>query len=328
MGIKNLNRFLKDNCTKKAIRKIKLEHLHGKVIAVDASIYMYRYQTENALIEQMYMLLSTLLSNGIIPVFIFDGKPPDDKLELIKKRRMEKKTAELKYNDISNKLEINKDIITIEAKNELLNELSRLKQQFVRLHSNDILQVKTLLTAYGVMYYESYNEADEVCAYLVKSGKAWGCLSDDMDMFIYNCPNVIRNISLLNGTVLLYETEQILKELCMTHNEFKEIMVLSGTDYNINNNCNLDSTIELYSKYRDSTDSNKTNEIGFYNWLLKTTNYIKDYDELIHVCTIFNMNSLNTDELDKLEISTNNIDNELLQNIMAEHGFIFTSTSK
>ena len=40
------------------------------------------------------------------------------------------------------------------------------------------------------------------------------------------------------------------------------------------------------------------------------------------------MNSLNTDELDKLEISTKNIDNKLLQNIMAEHGFIFTSMSK
>ena len=79
MGIKNLNRFLKDNCSKQAIRKIKLENLRGKVIAVDASIYMYRYQTDNALIEQMYMLLSTLLSNGIIPLFIFDGKPPDDK---------------------------------------------------------------------------------------------------------------------------------------------------------------------------------------------------------------------------------------------------------
>ena len=174
MGIKNLNRFLKDNCTKKAIRKIKLEHLRGKTIAVDASIYMYRYQTENALIEQMYMLLSTLLSNDITPVFIFDGKPPDNKLELLRKRKMEKKTAELKYNDIASKLEINKDIITTEAKTELLNELTRLKQQFVRLHSNDILQVKTLLKAYGVMYYESYNEADEVCAYLVKSGKAWG----------------------------------------------------------------------------------------------------------------------------------------------------------
>lgn len=330
MGIKNLNRFLKDNCTKQAIRKIKLENLRGKVIAVDASIYMYRYQTDNALIEQMYTLLSTMLSNGIIPVFIFDGKPPDDKLELIRKRRMEKKTAELKYNEISNKLENNKDTITIEAKHELLNELSKLKQQFVRLHSSDILQVKSLLTAYGVMYYESYNEADEVCAYLVKSGKAWGCLSDDMDMFIYNCPYVIRNISLLNGTVLLYETEQILKELCMTHHEFKEIMVLSGTDYNINNNsnCNLDNTIELYSKYRDNRICNKTNEKSFYNWLLETTNYIKDYDELIHVCNIFNMNSLNTDELDKLEISTNNIDNKLLQNIMAEHGFIFTSMSK
>ena len=51
MGIKYLNRFLKENCSKNSIRKINLNQLESKTIVIDASIYMYKYIAENALIE-------------------------------------------------------------------------------------------------------------------------------------------------------------------------------------------------------------------------------------------------------------------------------------
>ena len=42
MGIKGLNRFFKDNAST-AIKLISLAELSGKKIAVDISIYMYKY---------------------------------------------------------------------------------------------------------------------------------------------------------------------------------------------------------------------------------------------------------------------------------------------
>ena len=60
MGIKNLNRFLKENCTKKSIRKIQLNQFTNKTVVIDTSIYMYRYIAENALMENMYLLISLL----------------------------------------------------------------------------------------------------------------------------------------------------------------------------------------------------------------------------------------------------------------------------
>jgi 5'-3' exonuclease len=93
--------------------------------------------------------------------------------------------------------------------------------------------------AYGVDYYESKNEADELCAMITKNGEAWGCFTDDMDMFIYDCPYIIRNLSLLNHTVFLYNKSIILKELEMSDKLFREIMILSGTDYNINSKTSL-----------------------------------------------------------------------------------------
>ena len=327
MGVKNLNRFLKDNCTKKSIRKVGLNCLQNKIVVIDASIYMYRYLTENALIEHMYLLLSTLLSNNIIPFFIFDGKPPEAKQALLKQRRIEKKEAELKYNNVFNDYEINQNVINTEEEKEILNELKQLKQQFVRLHSDDIKRVKQLLTAYGVMYYESPNEADEICAYLVKSGKAWACMSDDMDMFIYGCPFVMRNISLLNKTVLLYDTNEILNELCMTPDHFKEIMVLSGTDYNIDSHTNLDDTIELYSKYKQNIITDKLDKnMSFYSWLVETSKYITNHDELTHICELFNMDNVPKSVLDSIVIQNGPIDNNLLHEIMRDEGFVFTPT--
>ena len=231
MGIKHLNRFLKENCSKNAIRKIEIQQIHGKIVVIDASIYMYKYMADGALIENMYQLISILLLNNIIPLFVFDGKPPPEKYDLITQRNEVKQTAENQYIELLIKYENTQD------KNEkqlMMKTLNDLKHKFVRVRNTDKLRVKELLMAFGIMYYDSINEADEVCAYMVKSGKAWACLSDDMDMFVYGCTRVLRNISLINKTVILYETPIILKELCMSEQHFKQIMVLSGTDYNTN----------------------------------------------------------------------------------------------
>jgi len=323
MGIKNLNRFLKENCSKHSIRKINLKQLENKVIVIDTSIYLYRYIYENALLENMYLLISLLLENKIIPLFVFDGKPPPEKLELIRKRKLEKKNAEDKYNNLL--IEYNDKLKDRHEKAILEEEMKYLKQKFVRVCEKDITKVKQLLNAYGIMYYESPNEADEVCAYLVKTGKAWACLSDDMDMFLYGCQRVIRNISLLNRTVLYYDTECILNELCMTEEQFKQIMVLSGTDYNIHSKTDLDTTILWYSKYTNNLVTKKiSTNISFYSWLLDETNYITNIDELNNICEIFNINHIKNKELDTIEIVLNERNNEILHNIMKLEGFVFT----
>jgi hypothetical protein len=45
MGIKHLNRFLRDEA-QSSINFILLEELSGKKLAVDISIYMYKYASE------------------------------------------------------------------------------------------------------------------------------------------------------------------------------------------------------------------------------------------------------------------------------------------
>ena len=44
----------------------------------------------------------------------------------------------------------------------------------------------------GIAYYESEGESDYVCAKMVKQKIAFACMSEDMDMFVYGCPKVLR----------------------------------------------------------------------------------------------------------------------------------------
>ena len=203
MGIKNLNKFLKENA-KESIKLGHVSELSGKRIAVDISIYMYKFASEDTLIENIYLMLSIFRYYNVIPIFVFDGKPPTEKKELLQKRREDKKEAEAEYKELKNKLEINKNMDEIE-KQEIINNMDMLKRKFVNVNKNDIDKVKNLIRSYGATYYDAPGEADELCAMLTIKGKVWACLSEDMDMFVYGCPRVVRYLSLLNHTFVIYD---------------------------------------------------------------------------------------------------------------------------
>jgi hypothetical protein len=318
MGIKNLNRFLYENCSKKSIKKIHLNQLSNKTLAIDTSIYLYKYSSEDLLMENMYLLISILKSYNIIPIFIFDGKPPPEKRELLQQRRMEKKEAEEKYNKMKTELNENK----VDEKQQV--EMDKLKRLFVRINDDEIKKVKLLIDSYGFMYYDAPGEADHLCAYLVQIGKAWGCISDDMDMFLYGCKYVVRNISLLKHSAILYDSNQIWDDLEMSEQIFREIMVISGTDYNIHSKTSLKETIKWYYEYLKYKERVSEKILGFYVWLFKNTKYIVDYKELLDVYSLFSCN--NCDKLEKwkdIEIVVSKINYKKIQEIMEPEGFIF-----
>jgi hypothetical protein len=74
----------------------------------------------------------------------------------------------------------------------------------------------------------------------------------------------------------------ILRDLKMDYNTFCEIMVLSGTDYNIDEKTSLFETMKWYSKYKKTT-TDRT----FYQWLMENTKYITNYELLISVGRMF-----------------------------------------
>ena len=321
MGIRNLNRYLRDNCPE-SIRCINMADLSGKRIAVDISIYLYKYEAENALLENMYVMLSIFRYYNIIPIFIFDGKPPPEKKALLLKRKEDKQEAQEAYDKLKKQLETRE---TDTDKLDIIASMEQLKSQIVQINKEKIEKVKTLIRAYGATYYDAPGEADELCALLVIKKKVWACLSEDMDLFVYGCTRVLRYFSLIGHTAVLYYMKGILEELNMTQTEFKENCVLSGTDYNINadgNNdkVNLGITIKHFKKFK----ADKTNKTGFYDWLQENTEYISDLELLIKINKMFELDvNHNLETFKNIKIINGPIRQDEIETIMKDEDFIF-----
>jgi 5'-3' exonuclease len=322
MGIKHLNRFLRTECGD-SIKFVSIAELSGKKIAVDISIYMYKFHADNALIENIYLMLSVFRYYKITPIFVFDGKSPTEKKALLEKRKADKKEAEKQYNKLKKELAENKDIDEAD-KQELISNMDVLKKQFVYITREKIDEVKDLIRAYGATYYDALGEADELCAQLVIKNKVWACLSEDMDMFVYGCQRVIRYISLLNHTIVLYDNKEILNTLQMTQKELREICVISGTDYNMYNDSknmpSLQQSLKLFYKFKKQKD-----ELSFYEWLLKNTSYIEDYELLKNIYDLFDLKHCDNETVENIRIVNGPIIWEDINNILQTDGFLFPS---
>lgn len=331
MGIKHLNRYLQGNC-KKSIHQISLHDLKDKKIVIDTSIYLYRFLGENALLENFYLMISIFREYNIIPLFVFDGKPPKEKYELLKKRKMDKKNAEMKYNELECK--INDSGIDMDAteKKDIKETMEGLKKDFIRLHHTDIENVKLLFQAYGVSYIEAPGEADKLCAKMVCKNKAYACLSEDMDLFVYGCSRVLRYMSLLKKTAVLYNMKDILQELSITQDEFRSICIVTGTDYNFENNNqnsnnnnpngnNLIRTLKYFKKYQKYK---KSGDDQFYEWMEANTNNNVDSIELYSIHSLFTLeNMVEYKQYEKLKILNGPINKSNLTMVMEKENFIF-----
>jgi hypothetical protein len=324
MGIRNLNHYLRQNCPN-SIKCINIAELSGKKIAVDISIYLYKYEAENALLENMYSMLSIFIYYNIIPIFIFDGKSPPEKKALLKKRRECRELAQEEYDKLKTELELVEDEII--EKQRIISSMEKLKKQMVQIDKTKIEKVKALIRAYGATYFDAPGEADEVCALLVIKQKVWACLSEDMDLFVYGCSRVLRYFSLISHTVVLYHSKGIYKELKMTHTEFNEICVLSGTDYNIiNADVSLLQTLVHFKRFKEARIKEARTTETFYNWLICNTDYISyaDIDALNKVLNIFNIESnCRINIFNDVKIASGPIRQDEIQQIMKEEDFIF-----
>jgi 5'-3' exonuclease len=249
-----LNTFLRTKCSSRSISKTHLKNLQGMRVAVDTSIYMYRFIGDKALTENFYLMCSLFRRYNITPIFIFEGKPPKEKNEELEERKKAKKKAEKEYYYLKNMLEKEKDIL---AKQEIELKMDKMRKKFIRIKNKHIKSVKVLFQNYGMSYVDAPGESDVLCAYFSKSGIVDACLSEDMDMFVYGCPIILRYFSLLKHNCVIYNMNNIIDELQMTHNDFKTLCIVSGTDYS--------------KKYMKKT---KRNIFHYYGAFIKYKNYI------------------------------------------------------
>lgn len=227
MGIHNLSKVIKTYASG-GVRDLDKGDVIGKVVAMDTSNILYQFliaikdnvdnfQTKDGRvtthIHAIVMKTLSLLKKGIRPIFVFDGAPPAIKQGTLDARKVLKEKAMQRLEDETND-----------------DERTKLKKRAVYISMDQMAECKEVLSAMGIPYVESLEEADPQCVYLVKKGIADAVGSEDMDILTFGAKKLYRNIN-NNGKVVEYDLDVILDELEMDRKEFIDMCILLGCDY-------------------------------------------------------------------------------------------------
>ena len=311
MGVKLLNKLMKRYAVK-GVKIISLDQLREKSIVVDISIYLYKYKSQNMLLTNIFKLCSVFKYYNIDAIFIFDGEPDKVKTKAIIERNEQKYIAKQKYYEII-------DNSTEKYIKTNRSQLIELKKSFTRIKKEDIEIVKKLLQSYGMKYYVAEKEADHVCGQLVNTYYKDGCLSDDMDMFVYQSKYVYRNLDIVNGTCLQYNLDLILKYLDMEFEDFKWMCILSNNDYNTSSK-NVFEYYKLYKKYKYQQINNYINK-SFIDYVKSEEFMTKT--QIDHLNVVYNMYKTDTNCFNENNIVCNKNDNHTLHKLLEQDNFIY-----
>ncbi|XP_074544905.1 putative flap endonuclease 1 homolog [Halichoeres trimaculatus] len=185
-----------------AISHKDISDYSGKVIALDTSIIVNQFRAVtpslSPLVGVFYRTL-TLLEHDIKPVFVFDGKPPQEKKPVLEKRA---EVAGWSWTE---------------------------RRGTVSSKTNDCLQLLRLL---GVPVVQAPGDAEALCAWLVKKGTVDAVASEDMDTLPFGATIVIRQLNAKRDSdITEYSLPKLLEKLKINHSEFVDLCILLGCDY-------------------------------------------------------------------------------------------------
>lgn len=229
MGIKNLFKLIK-NESKDSIKSIDFKNIHMRRVAIDTSIVLYQYvvairsrgadleTTDGRKTSHIYGILSKaigLIEKGVLPIFVFDGKPPELKKNVLdsrkKKRELAKQSLEV-IDDEKEKIKLLKRLVVISGK-----------------HMEECKEVLKLI---GLPVIQASEEADSQCAYLSSKNLVYGVASEDMDLLTFGTKKLIRNFSVSKRKQMIeISLDKILEDFEMTMDQFIDLCILLGCDY-------------------------------------------------------------------------------------------------
>ncbi|EED90855.1 exonuclease [Thalassiosira pseudonana CCMP1335] len=241
MGIKGLAKLLSDEAPL-SLKEVPLSHLHGRKLAIDASMAIYQFLIavrsggpggQNAAmmltnadgettshIQGIFNRTIRFISEGIRPVYVFDGKPPQFKSGELLKRREKRLKAEqaLKAAEESGNIE----------------EQDKQSKRLVRAGTKENEDCIKLLTLMGVPVIRAPCEAEAQAAALARSGKVYAAATEDMDALTFRSPVMVRKMTFANASksdVQQIFYDKAIEGLEITHDQFVDLCILLGCDY-------------------------------------------------------------------------------------------------
>jgi flap endonuclease-1 len=259
MGIKNLMKLIKDK-SPNAITEMDTSQFKNKKIAIDTSIILYQSviaiksksnlvgPTGKSTSHILGILLKTLyyLKIDVIPIHIFDGKPPELKMKVLEDR------FKIRQNAIDKLIEIEDKVKDEEKDEDEISEIDKLRliKQSISISNEDISEVKEIVKLLGVPYIEAPQEADSQCAYLSRNNLVDYVASEDMDILTFGCKNLLKGF--MKRNMININLEMILSEMEINMDQFIDLCILLGCDYTDSiDGVGLKKAYDLIKKYKN-----------------------------------------------------------------------------
>ena len=237
MGIKRLMNLLREKAPK-SIKSVPLSNYTGQLFALDASMAMYQFLISTQTIKTQGFSIAELrdeqgnltghllgllnrtlmlMEHGIRPVWVFDGKPPEAKMNTLRGRKEIKENAEKEKDEAKDQGDMEKAL--------------KFANQTIKIDQKMTDDAKKLISLLGIPVIEAPSEAEATCSILAKDKKVFAAATEDMDTLCFGCPVLIRELTGKEENIIEIKLDVALSELGLTMDEFVDLCILCGCDY-------------------------------------------------------------------------------------------------
>ncbi len=228
MGIKKLFTFLYNNKTYKVysylndlINDLELKK-SSVIVGIDGNLYCYKYMySYGNLILGFFNQIIQFLSNGIIPLYIFDGGTIIEKENTTFQRN-------LKKNLYKNKLDSLEENFLDKDNEEYTTLKNKYEKNNIRIGKEKILLLIEMLDMLNIPYIFSHGEGEYLAVLLNKLGIIDMLLTDDTDPILAGAHRIIK---FYNNSVYYLDTTKINETINLSQEQFLDFCILLGTDY-------------------------------------------------------------------------------------------------
>jgi flap endonuclease-1 len=213
--------------------------LAGRTLAIDGNNMLYQFlatirqrdgqpftdekgRITSHLIGLLYRTVSWL-EEGVRPIWIFDGKPPDLKAGTLRTRFESKERAQAHWDE------------ALAAGD--LTLARRFAAQTSRLTRAMVEESMRVVNAMGLPTLQAPSEGEAQGAYLAAHGVAWATASEDYDSLLFGTPRLVRGLGARQPkgrgkSAQIIDRRRLLETLKISDDELLLIGLVVGTDFN------------------------------------------------------------------------------------------------
>lgn len=262
MGIENFNVFIKNHAPN-CYFEIPLESFRGRRFAIDINNLAFqmmgvaikevvdrtnvaeerpdRDEINRRALDKIIERIGVFLRYGIVPVCIFDGKAHPLKIHAKNKRKGKADRVRQKLAEVETRLYSLDPLFRTQA---LVNEYVKYFKQINEVSYEFMEQLRNLLSTIGFPTFNAMefsletNDAEGICAALCLGGNdyCYAAVTNDSDFHAYG--GNIQIIDVYSRSSVYFAKvrtlEAILQQSKLTFEQFRDLCILHGTDFNPN----------------------------------------------------------------------------------------------